>query len=88
MAHEIVYVIQYEELGEVGFAGKYAGEYLTGLITGEGADGAYRGIELEEEAYRRSYEICLDLVARGVLTPPPHQTREDFCEAETGYEAA
>jgi hypothetical protein len=52
LAHELVHVRQWLELGMVGFLWRYAGGYLKGRFSGSSHHEAYLGIELEVEARR------------------------------------
>jgi hypothetical protein len=50
LAHEMVHVRQWRELGVPGFLRAYLGDYLRGRRAGLGHRDAYRAIALEEEA--------------------------------------
>ncbi len=50
IAHELVHVRQFAELGVFGFLGRYVGEYLTGLVRHRSHRSAYENISLEVEA--------------------------------------
>ena len=50
LRHELVHVGQWREMGVIGFAIRYAGDYLRWRMRGYGHDGAYRRIALEVEA--------------------------------------
>lgn len=50
IAHELVHVRQFQELGAVRFFAKYIGSYLRGRLGGYGHMAAYRRIPLEVEA--------------------------------------
>jgi len=50
LAHELVHVRQWRELGAVRFLAAYLGEYLAGRRTGLGHWDAYAGITFEREA--------------------------------------
>ena len=50
MAHELVHVRQYKELGAVRFLARYLGSYLRFRLNGYGHMAAYRRIPLEVEA--------------------------------------
>ncbi|HVR79911.1 MAG TPA: DUF4157 domain-containing protein [Acidimicrobiia bacterium] len=52
LAHELVHVRQWFELGVLGFLWRYLGGYLRGRLSGLGHREAYLGIELEVEARR------------------------------------
>jgi hypothetical protein len=60
IAHELVHVRQWRELGRGRFLVRYVGDYLRGRLRGLGHDAAYRRIALEAEA---------DAVARAALGP-------------------
>lgn len=61
VAHELVHVRQWRELGALGFVLRYVGSYLRWRVRGYGHWGAYRRIPLEIEA---SWEAL-------VRVPPP-----------------
>ena len=61
LAHELVHVRQWRELGVVGFLVRYVGAYLRWRLRGYGHWAAYRRIPLEVEA---SWEAL-------VRVPPP-----------------
>jgi len=50
LAHELVHVRQYRELGIVGFLARYVGRYLLLRLDGWGHDAAYRRLPQEVEA--------------------------------------
>lgn len=50
VAHELVHVRQWNELGPAGFLTAYLGDYLRGRLGGLAHDVAYRRIALEAEA--------------------------------------
>lgn len=50
LAHELVHVRQFRELGALGFLGRYVGAYLRLRLTGHRHMAAYRRIPLEVEA--------------------------------------
>ncbi len=50
LAHELVHVRQWKELGRIGFLGKYLASFLRHLKKQKSWMSAYRAIELEEEA--------------------------------------
>lgn len=50
LAHELVHVRQWRELGAPRFLWRYLGAYLAGRAAGLGHDAAYRAIPLEVEA--------------------------------------
>lgn len=50
LAHELVHVRQWAELGVVGFLARYLGEFATGLGRHRRWHAAYRDISLEREA--------------------------------------
>ena len=50
MAHELVHVRQFRELGPVRFLFRYVGSYLRGRLSGYGHMASYRRIPLEVEA--------------------------------------
>jgi hypothetical protein len=50
LAHELVHVRQWRELGVAGFLGRYLGAYLRWRLRGYGHWAAYRRIPLEIEA--------------------------------------
>jgi hypothetical protein len=50
IAHELVHVRQWRELGPIRFLAGYVGDYLRGRLGGLGHDAAYRRIALEAEA--------------------------------------
>ena len=50
LAHELVHVRQWRELGVVGFLVRYVGSYLRWRVRGYGHWAAYRRIPLEVEA--------------------------------------
>ena len=52
LAHELVHVRQWRELGIVGFLRPYLGAYLAGRRRGLGHQAAYQAIPLEAEARR------------------------------------
>ncbi len=54
VAHELVHVQQWRELGVVRFLGRYLGEYLRYRMAGEPHWRAYVAISLEAEARARS----------------------------------
>jgi hypothetical protein len=60
IAHELVHVRQWQELGPIRFLVGYAGDYLRGRLAGLGHHAAYRRIALEAEA---------EAVARSALGP-------------------
>ena len=62
LAHELVHVRQWRELGVVGFLVRYLGAYLRWRVRGYGHWAAYRRIPLEVEA---EWESAL------VRVPPP-----------------
>lgn len=62
LAHELVHVRQWRELGVVGFLVRYVGAYLRWRVRGYGHWAAYRRIPLEVEAV---WESAL------VRVPPP-----------------
>jgi len=50
MAHELVHVRQFKDMGSVRFLARYAGSYLRFRLSGYGHMAAYRRIPLEVEA--------------------------------------
>ena len=48
--HEVVHVVQWSDLGYVGFARRYFGSYLRGRLRGYPHKAAYRRIPFEVEA--------------------------------------
>ncbi|MFB0926461.1 MAG: DUF4157 domain-containing protein [Acidimicrobiales bacterium] len=50
MAHELVHVRQFKDLGSVRFLARYVGSYLRFRLSGYGHMAAYRRIPLEVEA--------------------------------------
>ena len=50
LAHELVHVRQWRELGAVRFLGRYLGSYARGRAAGLGHQRAYEAIPLEVEA--------------------------------------
>jgi hypothetical protein len=50
LAHELVHVRQFDELGVVGFFSRYLSEYAKGIVKHGKLHEAYRGISLEVEA--------------------------------------
>jgi hypothetical protein len=52
IAHELVHVRQWRELGAVRFLLRYLGAYARGRLRGLGHQGAYEAIPLEAEARR------------------------------------
>lgn len=54
VAHELVHVRQWRELGMVGFLRRYLSDYLRGRRRGLGHHDAYRQIALEVEARQLS----------------------------------
>lgn len=50
LAHELVHVRQWRELGAARFLWRYLGAYVRGRLAGLGHTGAYRAIPLEVEA--------------------------------------
>ncbi len=50
LAHELVHVRQWRELGTLRFLGRYLGEYLRARFAGRSHADAYRAISLEREA--------------------------------------
>lgn len=50
LAHELVHVRQYRDMGAWRFRWAYLREYLTGRLRQLGHDGAYRNISFEREA--------------------------------------
>lgn len=50
LAHELVHVPQWRQLGAAGFLLRYVGAYLRWRLRGYGHWGAYRRIPLEVEA--------------------------------------
>jgi hypothetical protein len=54
LAHEVVHVRQWRQLGKTRFLRRYLGEYLANRRRGLSHDRAYRAISFEEEARRLS----------------------------------
>jgi len=50
LAHELVHVQQWREMGALRFLGRYLGDYLRGRLRGLGHWDAYRAISLEADA--------------------------------------
>ncbi len=50
LAHELVHVRQWSELGVIGFGVRYLSQFVTGLIKTRRWSTAYRQIEIEREA--------------------------------------
>jgi hypothetical protein len=56
IAHELVHVRQWSELGIVGFLARYLGAFVRNLRTERSWRRAYRLIPAEQEAYRLAQE--------------------------------
>jgi hypothetical protein len=54
LAHEVVHVRQWRQLGKAGFLRRYLGEYVSNRRRGLGHDESYRRISFEEEARQLS----------------------------------
>ena len=54
IAHELVHVRQFAELGVVGFVGRYLAEYIAGLFRHRSHRAAYENISFEVEARREA----------------------------------
>jgi len=50
LAHELVHVRQWSEIGVVGFTVRYLSQFMTGLFRSRSWSRAYQGIEAEQEA--------------------------------------
>lgn len=61
LAHELVHVRQYRELGAWRFRLAYLREYLAGRLRGLGHDAAYRNISFEREARVVEARVRADL---------------------------
>jgi hypothetical protein len=66
LAHELVHVRQYAELGPWGFRWAYLREYLAGRLQKLGHEGAYRNISFERAARELEERVRRDF-ARGSL---------------------
>jgi hypothetical protein len=64
LAHELVHVRQWHELGVVGFLYRYLAEFAHGVRTHRAWHDAYRGIEAEQEA-RYEARLWADRVGLG-----------------------
>ncbi|MGI9597309.1 MAG: eCIS core domain-containing protein, partial [Acidimicrobiales bacterium] len=54
LAHELVHVRQWNELGVVGFSGRYLGSFARNLVKHRGWNRAYNNIGAEVEAKRET----------------------------------
>lgn len=66
IAHELVHVRQWSELGIVGFSYRYVSQFLRGLVRTRRWQDAYQQIEVEEEAR----QIADDWHGRRNTSPP------------------
>ena len=56
LAHELVHVRQWSELGVVGFSVRYVAQFVAGLARTRSWNKAYKQIEIEQEAERTAVE--------------------------------
>lgn len=75
LAHELVHVRQYNELGAARFLVRYVGSYLGFRLRGYGHIAAYRRIPLEVEAGWASRHALIGRRADRVARADAHATR-------------
>lgn len=68
LAHELVHVAQYRELGSWRFRWAYLREYLAGRFGNLGHDAAYRNISFERAARQMEERVRRDFARRPVQT--------------------
>lgn len=68
LAHELVHVRQYRDLGTWRFRWAYLGEYLAGRLRGLGHDVAYRNISFERSAREVEERVRRDFARRPMRT--------------------
>ena len=66
LAHELVHVGQYRDLGTWRFRRAYLGEYLAGRCRGLGHEAAYRDISFERAAREVEERVRRDFARRAV----------------------
>jgi hypothetical protein len=69
VAHELIHVRQWAELGVVGFLVGYLGSFFRELRTERSWDAAYRRIPAEQEAYRLADRWAADRARPGGAPP-------------------
>jgi len=57
MAHELVHVVQYRNLGFIPFLARYFWDLGRGLMAGKGTFEAYRAVPAEQQAFKIEAEI-------------------------------
>ncbi len=67
LAHELVHVQQYRELGTWTFRWAYLQEYLAGRLRGLGHDAAYRNISFERAALVMEERVRRDFTSRRLV---------------------